>query len=92
MQDSIDNELYLALKFNVQDLAVTISECLDKISRKEPDIAKQKLADLQVIFAHLGSSLKATDYTNKEIICEGMQWYINQIEKITGAKNIKLAK
>jgi hypothetical protein len=82
MQDSIDNELYRALKYKVQDLALATEKCLDKISRKEPDLAKQKLADLHVIFTHLEKSLKATDYTNLQMINEGMQWYCEQIKSI----------
>ena len=82
MQDSIDNELYRVLKYRVQDLALATEKCLDKISRKEPDLAKKKLADLQVIFTHLEKSLRDTNYTNLQIIDEGMWWYCEQIRRI----------
>ena len=82
MQDSIDNELYRGLKFSVEDLAVATAECLDNISRQEPDIAKQQLAELQVIFVHLDSSLGVTNYTNIDVMLAGMQWHISQIKKV----------
>lgn len=82
MQDSRDNELYRRLKNKVQELALATEKCLDKISREEPDLAKQKLADLQVIFTHLEKSLKVTRYTNVPIVNEGMQWYCEQIKNI----------
>ena len=82
MQDSIDNKLYRVLKYRVQDLALATEKCLDKISRKEPDLAKQKLADLRVIFPHLVKSLKDTNYTNLQTVNEGMEWYCEQIKRI----------
>jgi hypothetical protein len=82
MQNSIDNELFRSLKFSTQQLAKSIAECLEKISTMEPDVADQKIRNLQIILTHFSASLTATNYTTSESVSSACYLYNSYIENL----------
>lgn len=82
MQNSVDNELFRQLKFSTEDLMLSVSQCLQRISQMNPSIAKDKMADLDTILNHLKTSLSATNYTNCEAIDKGFHMYKSMINKL----------